>query len=185
MQSLQENRALSKDLNFISNENTCWLLGSCNKETVINCFKKDGINFEVQQAVIADSDDPLKDLQENLNELKSADPSMVPEDVTTDSIVSLDDDVIATTPEIAENDIIRELCLSQQTEVEEEENDNVDENSSEELFDQSLEKPLRSKVESALDVLKDALYSDKGDEMKSIIFKFEKLHCSERLNSLK
>ena len=37
---------------------------------------------------------------------------MVPEDVTTDSIVSLDDDVIATTPEIAENDIIRELCLS-------------------------------------------------------------------------
>ena len=32
---------------------------------------------------------------------------MVPEDITTDSIVSLDDDVIATTPEIAENDIIR------------------------------------------------------------------------------
>ena len=43
---------------------------------------------------------------------------MVPEDITAESIVSLDNDVIATTLEIAESDIIEELCLSQQTEVE-------------------------------------------------------------------
>ena len=44
----------------------------------------------------------------------------------------------------------------------------------------------RSKVETALDVLKDTiLYSDKGDKMQSIIFKFENLCCTERLNSLK
>ena len=44
------------------------------EETVINCLKKAGINSHVQQAAITDSDDPSKDLQENLNELKSADP---------------------------------------------------------------------------------------------------------------
>ena len=46
---------------------------------------------------------------------------MVPEDVTAESIVSLDGDIIASASEIPESDIIDELCLSQQTEVEEEE----------------------------------------------------------------
>ena len=88
---------------------------------------------------------------------------MVREDVTAESIVSLDDDVIATA-EIDESDIIEELCFSQQTEVGEENNDG-DKNLIEELFDQSREKPSRSKVESALDVLKEPTQcSDK--EMK-------------------
>ena len=132
------------------------------KETVINCFKKAGINSGVQQAAIADSDDPFKDLQENLIKLKSVDPPMVSEDITAESIVSLDNAVIATAPEITESDIIEESCLSQQTGVEEDENDDDDENSIDESFNQSQEKPSRSKVKSALDVLKDtALYSDK------------------------
>lgn len=68
----------------------------------------------------ADSDNPLKDFQKNLNDLKSADLSLVPEDFTAESIVNLDNAVIATTLEITESDIIEELtyCLSQQTEVE-------------------------------------------------------------------
>ena len=35
------------------------------KEVVINCFKRAEINFDVQQVVIADSDNPFKDLPEN------------------------------------------------------------------------------------------------------------------------
>ena len=58
------------------------------------------------------------------------------------------------------------------------ENDDDEENSVEEWFDQYQENPSRLKVESALDVLKDdSMYSEKGDEMQSIIFKFEKLYC--------
>ena len=140
------------------------------KETVINYLKRSGINSDVQQAAIADSDDSIKYLQENLNELKSAYASVLPEDVTAESIVSLDD-VITSPPEIAERDIIEELCLSQLTEVEENENDEEDENSVEERFDQSQEKPTRSKAECPLGFLKDtALCSGKGDEMQSIIF---------------
>ena len=81
---------------------------------------------------------------------------MKPEDVTAKSIVSLDDDGIANAPEIAESNIIEELCLSQQTKVEEEENDDDSESSIEKSFKQNQEKPSRSKVGSALDVLKDA-----------------------------
>ena len=79
---------------------------------------------------------------------------MVPEDVTAESIVSLDSDIIASASEIPESDIIDELCLSQQTEAEEEEYDDDNENQIEESFDQSRKKASRWKFESALDVLK-------------------------------
>ena len=88
---------------------------------------------------------------------------MVPEDVSAEIIITLE-----------------EVCLSQQTEVEEKKNDGDDKNSIVESFNQSHEKPPRSKVEPASDVLK----SNKIDEMQSIIFKSEKLHCTEQLNSL-
>ena len=65
------------------------------KKTITNCFRKAGITPAVQQAAISDSDDPFKDLQESLNDLRKADSSMVPDDVTVTALVSLDDDVIA------------------------------------------------------------------------------------------
>ena len=78
----------------------------------------------------ADSDNPLKDFQKNLNDLKSADLSLVPEHFTAESIVNLDNAVIATTLEITESDIIEEItyCLSQQIEVEKQENNNCNKN---------------------------------------------------------
>ena len=79
---------------------------------------------------------------------------MVPEDVTAESIISLDGDVIGSASEIPESDVIDELFLSQQTEVKEEEYDDDSENQIEESFDQSRKKPSRWKFESALDVLK-------------------------------
>ena len=153
------------------------------KETIINCFRKAGITPAVQQAAIADSDDPFKDLQESLNDLRKADSSMVPDDVTATALVSLDDDVIATAPEISEGDIIEEL-RDRQEQGEEEEND--DEISIEEIFDPVVEKPSRSAIESALDDLKDAaMFSDEGVQMKRLILSFERLYENERLKCLK
>ena len=57
---------------------------------------------------------------------------MVLDDVTSTALVSLDDNVIATTPEISENDIIEEL-RDRKEQGEEEEND--DEISIEEILD--------------------------------------------------
>ena len=152
------------------------------KETIINCFRKAGITPAVQQAAIADSDDPFKDLQESLNDLRKADSSMVPDDVTATALVSLDD-VIATAPEISEGDITEEL-RDRQEQGEEEEND--DEISIEEIFDPVVEKPSRSAIESALDDLKDAaMFSDEGVQMKRLILSFERLYENERLKCLK
>ena len=153
------------------------------KETIINCFRKAGITPAVQQAAIADLDDPFKDLQESLNDLRKADSSMVPDDVTVTSLVSLDDDVIAAAPEISEADIKEEL-RDRQEQGEEKEND--DEISIEEIFDPVVEKPSRSAMESALDDLKDAaVFSDEDVQTKRLILSFERLYENERLKCLK
>ena len=69
----------------------------------------------------------------------------MPEDVTADRIVILDDGVIASAPYIAVSDI-EELGLSQQRELEEEENNDDDENSIEDSLYQIKGKPWRPKV---------------------------------------
>ena len=149
------------------------------KETIISCFRKVGITPGVQQAGIAGSDDPFKNLQESLNDLRKPDSSVVPDDVTATALVSLDDDVIPTAPEISEGDIIEEL-RDRQEQGEEEEND--DEISIEVIFDPVVEKPSRSAMESALDDLKDAvMFSDEGVQMKRLILSFERLDENERL----
>ena len=77
------------------------------KETIITCFRKTRINPAIQQAVTADSDDLIKDLQESLNDLRKADFLMVLDDVTATALVSLADDVIVTATEISEGDSSR------------------------------------------------------------------------------
>ena len=106
------------------------------KETIINCFRKAGITPN-RLPLLRASDDPLKDLQESLNDLRKADSPMVPDDLTATALVSLDDDCIATANEISEGDIIEEL-RDRQEQVEVEEND--DEISIEEIFDPVVEK---------------------------------------------
>ena len=76
------------------------------KQTIINCFKKFGISSRTtgQQDAIADSDDPFKDLQESLDDLREADPSLVPNDLSVNDLVTLDNEVIATAPQISNED---------------------------------------------------------------------------------
>ena len=108
---------------------------------------------------------------------------MVPDDVTTTLLVSLDDDVIATSPEISEGDIMEELRDCQEQGEEEENNDEI---LIEEIFDPVVEKPSKLAIESALDDLKDAaMFSDEGVQMQRLILSFEQLYENERLKCLK
>ena len=96
---------------------------------------------------------------------------MVPEDISAESIVDVDNDVIATAPVITDDDILEQFQKDHSPESDEE--DGCDDES---LNDEVPEWPLRSEVKSALDVLKNAaLYSNTGEEMQCVIFKFWKL----------
>ena len=79
------------------------------KQPVKAGFHSAGINTEVQHVAIPDSDDPFKDLQESLDALKAADPDMVPEDISAESIGDVDNDAIATAPVITDDDILEQF----------------------------------------------------------------------------
>ena len=70
--------------------------------------------------------------------MRKADLSLVPDDVTATALVSLDDDVNATAPEISEGDIIEELRACQEPGEGEESDDEI---SFEEIFAPVVEKP--------------------------------------------
>ena len=167
--------SLSKNLNSSGSEDTRCFLGGCNKRNHRQLFQESWY----QHAAITDSDDPFKDLQESLDVRKAADPDMVPEDISTESIVDIDNDVIATAPVITDDDILEQFQKDHSPESDKE--DGCDDES---LNDEVPERPSRSEVESALDVLKNAsLFSNTGEEMQCVIFKFET--CLQSINSLK
>ena len=102
-------------------------------------------------------------------------------DLSANDLVTLDDEVIATAPQISNEDIIDEFRKSQDDEAEDDGSDMEDD-----LFDIVVEKPSRSKVECSIDVLKDlAMCCEKGNEMQMLISKFEKMYNEDRVASLK
>ena len=101
--------------------------------------------------------------------------------ISAENIVDVDNDVIATAPVITDDDILEQFEKDHSPESDEE-----DGRDDESLNDEVPERPSRSEVESALDVLKNAsLFSNTGEEMRCVIFKFENLFTKERMNSLK
>ena len=95
-------------------------------QTVVNCFRKAGIAPEAQNAAITDADDPFSDLQESLQQLHNIDPNMVPEVVTPESLIDVDNEVITTVPMITDDYILRSVKTNQQ-EQSEEDDDNDEE----------------------------------------------------------
>ena len=116
-----------------------------------------------------------------MDDLREADPSLVPNDLSANDLVTLDDEVIATAPQISNEDIIDEFRKSQDDEAEDDGSDMEDDS-----FDIVVEKRSKSKVECSIDVLKDlAMCCEKGNEMQMLISKFEKKYNEDRVASLK
>ena len=66
------------------------------KTTIVNCFGKAKISAKDQVNAAEDSDDPFKELENDLTELRKIDPTLVPQDLTAQEIVAVDINVIIT-----------------------------------------------------------------------------------------
>ena len=71
-------------------------------QIIFNCFRKTGIS---SVAAITDTDDPFSDLKERLQQLYDNDPDMVPEGITPESLIDVDNEVITTASTITDADI--------------------------------------------------------------------------------
>ena len=87
--------------------------------------------------------------KESLEQLQAVDPDMVPEGVTPESVVNVDNDVITTAPMITDDDILTSVTTQQ-------EDSDGDDKDEEEV---APKRPSRFQVESAIDVIRNtALY---------------------------
>ena len=138
------------------------------------------VSLPAQNAAITDADDPFSDLKESLQQLHDIDPDIVPESVTPESLIDIDNDVITMAPMITDDNILRSVTTNQQ------EQSGEDDDSDEEVEEAAPERPLRFQLESAIDVIRNAaLYSSNGEEVSLVINKFQKLFTEDRIASKK
>ena len=128
--------------------------------TVKNCFRKAGISQEIQVVSINEEDDPLKLLQQNVDELKSRD--LVDENLTDDDYVDIDFQVTTSkTSAMTDQENLDSILINDLAEEEEEETE-------EESSDVPPEKPKLADVVHAIDLFeRSLLFNKNGGEMRT------------------
>ena len=126
-------------------------MGKVNTKTVNNRFENAGISKENQSKAFLDTDDPFKNLREQLDKLVVYNPKFLPKGTTANDIVSVNDSIISTEPLISDDAILCDVLDEAGSETEDDTNDV----SNEPICPQSSEQ--------ALDVLREyMLFSDNG-----------------------
>ena len=90
-------------------------------ETVLSCFRKSKILSESHKATIAEDDDPFKELEEEIESLRSIQPDLVSENMDQASFTDVDAEVLAVQLPTSDAEIVSGLL-----ETEDESNDNDD-----------------------------------------------------------
>ena len=75
----------------------------------MNCFRKAGISAENHDEAIAEEDDPFKDLQIEIDALRTVQPDLIPEDFNAASLVDVDAEVSAVQPPPTDAEILAEF----------------------------------------------------------------------------
>ena len=177
LRSLDSNKPLPK----VSLLTALQLLASaCNEVsqgTNVNCFKKAKLSDKDQTAAINDEDDPFKEVNKGLQELREKDSSLVPESMTAEDLASADDAVIARESTLTDGEILEEATKIDDDRVEDIEDED----------DEELVAPSARDVEKSLKILKSlSLFSEQiGDRMQHLINKFETSFIREKLEKRK
>ncbi|XP_065654668.1 uncharacterized protein LOC136081290 [Hydra vulgaris] len=153
------------------------------KETVINCFKKAGISKTNKSIEEADDDHSFKFLTEELNHLRELDPRAVQEDLSAESYIGLDCDVVTTGSLATDAEIIAQIL-----DPNFENDDNEVEDSVDEAIDvEAPPRPSDIQLEIAFETIQNAsLYSSKyGNAIQSLALKLEDLMKMEKMDNLK
>ena len=96
IRSLEKNKTLPKILLLHGMQMLVSAWNALTTETIVNCFLKAGISAENQDAAIAE-DDHFKDLQDEIDALRTVQPDLIPEDINAASLV-VDAEVSAAQP---------------------------------------------------------------------------------------
>nr|XP_047138502.1 tigger transposable element-derived protein 4-like isoform X2 [Hydra vulgaris] len=153
------------------------------KETVINYFKKAGISKTNKSIEEADEDHIFKFLTEELNRLRELDPRAVQEDLSVESYIGLDCDVVTTGSLATDAKIIAQILDPNFENDDNEVKDSVDEA----IDVEAPPRPSDIQLEIAFKkILNASLYSLKyGNKIQSLALKLKDLMKMEKMDNLK
>ena len=148
------------------------------ESTVVNCFRKAKISAKDQENATEDLDDPFKELEKDLTELRKMDPTLVPQDLTAHEIVGVDENVITTDNPQTDEEILESI----RSDKDEEDIDTE----IVEIFDEPIDKPTKAEIGNALETLQNVcLFNASGDDMRQLLQRFESLFVKDELNAKK
>ena len=81
------------------------------KTTIVNCFGKAKISAKEQINAAENSDDPYKELENDLTGLQKIDPTVVPQDLSAQEIVTVDINVSTTDNLETDEEILESVRL--------------------------------------------------------------------------
>ena len=148
-----------------------------NQSYYCKLFWKRKISAKDQVNASQDSDDPFKELENDLTGLRKIGPTLVPQDFTAQEIADVDINVITT--DNSETD--EEILESVQSDKDEETNGD-DSLEIMEVFDEPIDKPTQTEIGNALETLQNlCLFNESGDDMRLLLQRFESLVLRDEL----
>ena len=75
----------------------------------MNSFQKSGISTKSQETAIAEDDNPFRELQDEIDDLRSVQPNLVEEDFDATTFVNVDAEVITVQPPLSDAEIVADL----------------------------------------------------------------------------
>ena len=163
IQSVEKKKTLPKILLLQGMQMLVSAWDALSTQTIVNCFRKSGISTESQETVIVEDDDPFRELQDEIDDLRSVQPNLVEEDFDTTTFADFDAEVIAVQPPPSDAEIVAELL-----EMEGVSDDDDDYYYSGEVADKPVKCPDKNELLQVIETLQRfSLFLDKADTIKS------------------
>ena len=109
IQSVEKKKTLPKILLLQGMQMLVSAWDALSTQTIVNCFRKSGISTESQETTIAEDDDPFRELQDEIDDLRSVQPNLIEEDFDATTFADVDAEVIAVQPPPSDAEIVAEL----------------------------------------------------------------------------
>ena len=139
------------------------------KTTIVICFGKAKISAKDQLNAAEVSDDPFKESENDLIELRKIDPTLFPQDLTAQEIVDVGINVITTDNPETDEEILESVRSDKDEEINGEDSLEIMA-----VFDEPIEKPTQTEIGNALETLqKLCRFNKSGDDMCLLLQRFE------------
>ena len=108
-QSVEKKKTLPKILVAARNANVSFSLGCTIDANDRQLPRKSGVSTESQETAIVEDDDPFRELQDEIDDLRSVQPNLIEEDFDATTFGDVDAEVIAVQPPPSDAEIVAEL----------------------------------------------------------------------------